>query len=67
MPLFLFSSRSTLNTCCITVFCVWVDGRLAVFGEVGRQCCCRRFHSGVERDRLGALFGKDEVISIISG
>lgn len=54
-----FSSHDTLN-----------KSMLAGFGEAGRECCCRRFHSGVERERgegLGAMFGKDEVISIISG
>lgn len=43
--------------------CGWMVG----FGEAGRKCCTRRFHSGVEREGLGAVFGKDEMISIISG
>lgn len=64
---FIFFSRHTYCKLYHRVFCV--GGWLAGFGEAGRECCCRRFHSGVEREReaLGALFGKDEAKSIISG
>ena len=49
----------------------WLGGCYSTAGlvEAGHQCCCRRRHSGAQRLRegLGAAFGSEDVMSIISG
>lgn len=58
MLLFLFSSHDTLNASCISGF--FMCGRMAGWlrEKAGRECSCRRFHSGAEREGLGALLGR---------
>lgn len=66
--LFVFWSHAILNARCIAVLSVWADGWLASEKQVD-NVAAEGFTVGW-RGRgggLGALFGKTEVISIISG
>lgn len=55
----------------MSVECYCVSFPRLVLVEAGHRRGCRRLHGGVQsqwvRERLGAAFGSDDVISIISG